>query len=227
MIGIYKITNPKGKVYIGQSINIHQRHQNHKSYSGIGIKLKNSYQKYGFENHQIEIIEECSVELLTEKEKYWIQHYDSVKKGLNSKLGGVSGYRDTDWKERHLEGLMKCWENKEGYWKDKKREDHSMWLKENGSGLSYKRTQEHKNNLSQMMKEVWKNKKEEITKKIKQNKIGKKTKKVICNETKKVYNSINECSIDVKISKGNICRFCKGTYPYNSIRGFTFSYLVS
>jgi group I intron endonuclease len=225
MIGIYKITNPKGKIYIGQSVNIHQRHQNHKSYCGIGVKLKNSYEKYGFDNHQIEIIEECDVNLLMEREEYWIQYYNSIKNGLNSKLGGNSGHRNTDWKERHLEGLIKFWENNEGYWKDKKRENHSNWLKENGSGLDYERTQDHKDNLSVMMKEVWKNKREEIIQKIKTNKIGKKTKKVICNETKKVYNSIKECSEDTGISKGNICKYCKGTYPYSTIRGYTFSYI--
>ena len=77
MIGIYKITNPNGKVYIGQSVNIKNRKYQHKNRSKthIGTKLFNSYQKYGFQNHIFETIEECSVEQLNEREIYWKQYY--------------------------------------------------------------------------------------------------------------------------------------------------------
>ena len=36
MIGIYKITNPKGKIYIGQSINIENRFKVYKRYNCKG-----------------------------------------------------------------------------------------------------------------------------------------------------------------------------------------------
>ena len=77
MIGIYKITNPNGKIYVGQSVNIRNRkyQHKHKSKAHIGPKLFNSYQKYSFENHIFEIIEECSVEHLNEREIYWKQYY--------------------------------------------------------------------------------------------------------------------------------------------------------
>jgi len=79
MIGIYKITNPKGKIYIGQSINIENRKRIYsffKSYkNSIGPKIYNSLSKYGWENHIHEIIEECSLEQLNEKETYWKQYY--------------------------------------------------------------------------------------------------------------------------------------------------------
>ena len=100
----------------------------------------------------------------------------------------------------------------------------SDFLKNNGSGLSYKRTEEHKKNNSLLTKKTWELKREELIKKIKKNKIGKKTKKVICNETKQVYSSIKECSEQTGISKGCICNFVKGNYPYPTLRGFTFSY---
>ena len=59
MIGIYKITNPKGKVYIGQSTNIVERwEKGHKYGSGCGTKLKNSFNKYGWKEHKKEIIED-------------------------------------------------------------------------------------------------------------------------------------------------------------------------
>lgn len=75
MIGIYKIINPNGRVYIGQSINIFNRKIQYKNYIGnsssIGPKLLNSFQKYGYNNHKFEIIEECSIELLNERETFW------------------------------------------------------------------------------------------------------------------------------------------------------------
>jgi group I intron endonuclease len=75
-IGIYKITNPTNKIYIGQSINIPNRWKQYKTLdkSCIGIKLINSLKKYGPENHKFEIIEECSIEQLNDREVYWKQY---------------------------------------------------------------------------------------------------------------------------------------------------------
>jgi group I intron endonuclease len=76
MLGIYKITNPKGKIYIGQSINIDERIKHYKNNSGKRQpKIYNSIQKYGWDNHMFEIIEECSLEQLNEKEIYWKKYY--------------------------------------------------------------------------------------------------------------------------------------------------------
>jgi len=93
MIGIYKIINPRGKVYIGQSVNIERRNIEY-----FKLKCKNqpklyySFQKYGVENHQFEIIEECTVEKLNEKEIYWGTHYGVLgDDGLNLRLGNANG----------------------------------------------------------------------------------------------------------------------------------------
>ena len=166
MIGIYKITNPKGKIYIGQSTNIEERwEKGHKYNSGSGKKLKNSLNKYGWENHKKEILEECVVEHLSERETYWIEYYNSYKKGLNStSKGGIQGYKDEQQRKSHSEGLK----GRKGVWEGKKRPEHSAFLKENGSGLSYERTQEHKDNLSKKLTGTKFSK--EICKKISQNK---------------------------------------------------------
>jgi group I intron endonuclease len=73
--GIYKIISPTGKIYIGQSVNILKRWEGHKIHNGIGPQIKNSYIKYGFENHKKEIIEECSINQLNEREIFWKQYY--------------------------------------------------------------------------------------------------------------------------------------------------------
>ena len=76
IIGIYKITSPTNKIYIGQSSNIKIRWFN---YFNLGCKgqpqIYRSLKKYGVKNHKFEIIEECSLEQLNEKETYWKLFY--------------------------------------------------------------------------------------------------------------------------------------------------------
>jgi len=69
IIGIYKITNPNNKSYIGQSLNIKLRESKYKNLQCLSQpKIYRSLKKHGFEKHIFEIIEECSLEELDEKE---------------------------------------------------------------------------------------------------------------------------------------------------------------
>ena len=76
-IGIYKITSPNNKVYIGQSINIEIRKKYYLNLNKCKKqpKLYNSLKKYGFDQHIFEIIEECNLDQLNEREIYWKQYY--------------------------------------------------------------------------------------------------------------------------------------------------------
>lgn len=88
MIGIYKITNLiNGKSYIGQSINIKRRWQEHKNMYGTNPIYKDM-QKYGLENFFFETIEECSEKDLDKREIYWIKYYNTFNNGYNRTLGG-------------------------------------------------------------------------------------------------------------------------------------------
>lgn len=77
MVGIYKITSPTSRIYIGQSLNIDKRWKDYKNISRVSRqpKLYNSLNKYGWKQHQFEIIEECEISKLDERELYWKQHY--------------------------------------------------------------------------------------------------------------------------------------------------------
>ena len=92
MIGIYKITNQVNKkVYIGQSQNISQRWKSHrKHYQKDDYPIYRAMRKYGIDNFSFEVIEECSLEELNDKEKYWIKYYDShnSSNGYNLTDGG-------------------------------------------------------------------------------------------------------------------------------------------
>lgn len=93
MKGIYKITSPTNKIYVGQSINIERRKRN---YAGLNckkqVKLYASLKKYGFDNHSFEIIEECEERDLNKREKYWIKKLKlfNTSKGLNLSSGGLN-----------------------------------------------------------------------------------------------------------------------------------------
>ena len=86
LIGIYKITSPSERVYIGQSIDIHKRWKTYtklyKSNQGQ-ILLNNSFQKYGVENHIFEIIEECKEKDLNCRERFWQDEFNVLQGGLN------------------------------------------------------------------------------------------------------------------------------------------------
>lgn len=91
MIGIYKITNTtNGKCYIGQSKDIEARWAKHLSVykSSSDWELYRAFKKYGISAFKFEIIEECSIEALNEREIYWIAQYDSFNNGYNMTLGG-------------------------------------------------------------------------------------------------------------------------------------------
>ena len=91
--GIYKITNIKTKeCYIGQAMNLASRWKDHAK-CGLGVdtpagnKLYKAMQEYGIWNFSWEVIEECSQSELNEKEKYYIELYQSKDFGYN-KTGG-------------------------------------------------------------------------------------------------------------------------------------------
>ena len=91
--GIYKITNLNSEqCYIGQSVDISKRWKDHCK-CGLGIeasatnKLYNNMQKNGVWNFSFELLEECSRNLLNEKERFWIEMYQSDKFGLNTTKG--------------------------------------------------------------------------------------------------------------------------------------------
>lgn len=93
VIGIYKITNTcTGDNYIGQSVDIATRWKTHIK-SGLGIdasstnKLYQAMQEYCIWNFTFQLLQECKRDKLNEKERYWIDFYQSNKVGYNVTKG--------------------------------------------------------------------------------------------------------------------------------------------
>lgn len=94
---IYIITNTvNGKQYVGQTVqSINKRFDRHCQYYGseaenrMAIKL--AIHKYGRKNFTIEVLEQCDVELLNEREIYYIEKFNTYNNGYNSTRGGQIG----------------------------------------------------------------------------------------------------------------------------------------
>ena len=91
---IYIIRNTvNGKVYIGQThVSIKLRFQNHLSAArrGLDYVIGKAIRKYGEDKFYVELLEECLIEELNEREKYWIKFFKATDNrfGYNMSIGG-------------------------------------------------------------------------------------------------------------------------------------------
>ncbi len=96
-IGIYGIKNLiNNKIYVGKTgMNFGDRWDSHKALLKSGKHdnphLQNAWNKYGAENFEFFIIEECSLEQLNEREMYWIEYYRELDLSYNIHDGGDGG----------------------------------------------------------------------------------------------------------------------------------------
>lgn len=94
MVGIYKITSPKGKVYIGQSWDIEKRWNQH--CYGNAQQISRSIQRHGRDAHCFEVVHELpsdvSQSVLTAYEQLYIDSYrDTGAVMMNNRDAGSAG----------------------------------------------------------------------------------------------------------------------------------------
>ena len=87
--GIYRITNLKtNESYIGKSTNIKNRFKQHVR-TAVGLdgvartKIHSAMKEYGIDNFSFEVLEKCAKENYSEREKYWINFYETNVYGYN------------------------------------------------------------------------------------------------------------------------------------------------
>lgn len=91
---IYIIRNTvNDKVYVGQThVSIKLRFQNHLSAArrGLDYVIGKAIRKYGEDKFYVELLEECLIEELNEREKYWISFFKATDNrfGYNMSVGG-------------------------------------------------------------------------------------------------------------------------------------------
>jgi len=190
--GIYKITNTKtGNCYVGQSVNIKQRLNNHFHSLSKGLHgnkhLQHSYNLYGADSFKTEVLEECSVDDLNEREQYWIDyfgeklynmcrvvgstrglsHSEETKRKISKAITGQKRSEETKRKmseakkgeKRSEETKRRMSESKKG---EKKSEETKRRMSEARKGKKIApKTEETKRKMSQSRKAYWAKKREE------------------------------------------------------------------
>ena len=117
MIGIYLLTNLiNNKKYVGQSKRLMERLGEHyrsaqpelykqKNEKDSNVSIHQAMQKYGICNFSFQILEICTLEELDNKEKYWINYYDSFNNGYNETKGGQQNFALKG--EKHSQAKLK------------------------------------------------------------------------------------------------------------------------
>lgn len=94
---IYKITTPNNRIYVGMTKDLKRRIADYrwKGKKQISSIINMSIQKYGWESHILEVLEELDNSLLNEREIFWIKEYNSFNAdnplGCNLTRGGEGG----------------------------------------------------------------------------------------------------------------------------------------
>lgn len=149
--GIYKIVNPEGKVYIGLSKNIFLRWSHYKNSSSMGSNslLKNSLKKYGYDKHifeikeyvefQLNLTEQQNNKILRERERYWINFYQSDNIGLNQNRRGCgTSKHTTESKQKISESLKRKLKPSDFGTKRKKWQHNEEWREKISKSLKGK-----------------------------------------------------------------------------------------
>jgi group I intron endonuclease len=200
MVGIYKITSPSGKVYIGQSWNIAKRKGVYKRIDCKDqVKIYNSLVKYGWEAHSFEIIHELSGDVLQQDLDKWETYYWSKCKAegldlLNLREPGMGGKFSEETKKKM-----------------------SLSMVGNSNAKGYRHTEETKNLISKA--NVGRVKPEEVRRRLSESYKGKSK----SDETKKKM-SLAKSGIKYKVLECPHCGKCGGI---NNMKRFHFDNCIT
>lgn len=95
--GVYAIVCvPTGQSYVGTATSLDHRSRSHlrKLIKGVhnnGL-MQESFNKYGIENFDFVILEECTIAELLQRERFWVEELDSINTGFNAPQLGSNGF---------------------------------------------------------------------------------------------------------------------------------------
>lgn len=216
--GIYKITSPSGRIYIGESKNIHYRWSKYKI---LNCKdqhgLYNSFLKYTVERHSFEIVEECSLQELKCRERYWQDFYNVLKRGLNCKLTEC-GELKTEVSVETRKKISKIHKGKIVSSDTRKklsegRQGNKNWM------YGTKMTEETKEKIKKTIGEIHFNvgrKQSKETRDKRWESLGKvnaNSKAVINTETGEKFDCIKDAAVSLNIKYTTLHGYLKGRYP--------------
>jgi len=213
MIGIYLIRNKTNNhKYVGQSKDIKKRIISHRCISHEkNIPLKKAYNKYGLDNFEFKVLEECSIEELDNKEIEWIK---KIKPEYNLTSGG-NGSPSHNVSEETRKVLS---EKSKNQWKTMSEETKNKILSnlkppKVGHYVSEKTKEKLRQcNLGKKQSQETIEKRKQTFIKMKENGYvqtnGNHRKKVICIETNEIFNSLKDAQSKYNLT--SLCRHLKG-----------------
>lgn len=216
MIGIYRITNKiNGKSYIGQSKNIERRFREHKYIcSETNKSLAIAYKKYGRENFEFSILEECSIEDLDNREIYYIKALKPQYNRTSGGNGSANHYVSEETREILRRKAKEQWERLP---EEEKQRIINTQLKKPAIGHIVTEATREKlrqcNLGKKQSKETIEKRKTTIMEKKKNGYVQTNeghNKKVICIETGEIFQSLKEAENKCKLT--TLCGHLKGKY---------------
>lgn len=209
--GIYMVVNMiTGDCYIGQSKDIQYRWWMHKGSRTSTKKLTTvgkAMREFGVENFKLEILEECSEDVLDERERHYIAKLNPKYNVLN---GGKAGFDVPELvREKCRQGALKQWANM-----SEEQKQHVIAHQLKGPALGHEVTDETREKLRQANLGK-KQSKETIEKRIASfQRVGYKPKpnykKCRCVETGEVFDSVQKAAKFANVSPAQLSRALNG-----------------
>ena len=215
---------PTNEKYIGYTTNFKKRQREHLNENRINLKFHNLLRKH-YEDFKIDILEDnIDIELLEEKEKYYIAKYNTfLGEGFNLTEGGDGNftYCQQYWKNnpdelaKHIKKVQplaaqaskEFWENNPEWKQNKLKELHQQakeWRENNPEQfkLNYAK--------AQAKAKEWRENNPDKVKENLQKAIEKNSNKVLLVNTNEIFSSASEAGRQYNISASNISACCRG-----------------
>lgn len=214
---------PTQEKYIGQTIDFNKRQKEHLNETRVNLRFHNLLRKH-YEDFTIEILEDnIPIIDLNEKEKYYIQLYDSYNAGYNLTEGGDGGFNNCNkyWKEhpdklkKHIEKIQPLASEAAKQW----RLDHPDLEQQRLAQLHEKSAQwraehpaEFQANLkkAQLAAKKWREENPEQAKNNLKKATKAASKAVLLLNTNEIFESASEASRQYGIPSSNISACCRG-----------------
>lgn len=219
-VGIYVIENTaNGKKYVGQSYDVIRRFRVHKLKLRKGehpnTHLQGAWNQYGENSFAFSVIENCSIEVLNDREMFWIEKLQTLSpNGYNLTLGGDGnrGYRFSDSTKSLLSEIKKA--SPSCYWQGKHLSDeHKQKIRDAALNMSEDTRQKIGEASRRVMSDP------DIRQRMIQHQNNK---SVYCRELDAIYYSVSEAARQIGLSAGNISKVCRGLIKKTGGYHFTF-----